>query len=372
MSLKKHVLCISLVFTLFLSNYSTSQAHKTAIEIKMIASDLATPWGMALLPDNTMLITQREGILSKLNITSGNVSTMSGLPNNIKVKGQGGLFDVALSPDYIATGWIYFSYSKNIAGRGATTLSRAKLSNEHLQEWQDLITTQSTTSTNVHYGGRISFDHNGHVFLSVGDRGIRENAQNLGNHAGTIIRLNLDGSIPIDNPYTKNTKALDEIWSYGHRNPQGLFFNLQTGILWAIEHGPRGGDEINIIEATNNYGWPVISYGKEYGKDIAVGQGTHRDGMKQSIMTYIPSIAPSGLIQYSGKAFPKWKGNLLTGSMKLRHLNKVTLDKSNIAVEETRLLRTVNGRIRNVIEDSNGWLYISTDDGRIIRIRPKD
>ncbi|NOQ94746.1 MAG: PQQ-dependent sugar dehydrogenase [Methylophaga sp.] len=372
MSLKKYVLYISLIFTLFFSNYSTAKNPLPPIEIKTIASDLPIPWGMALLTNNTMLITQRKGILNRLNIASGKVSSISGLPTNIKVKGQGGLFDVALSPHYHATGWIYFSYSKDIAGKGATTLSRAKLSNDRLQDWQDLITTQSTTSTNVHYGGRISFDHNGHVFLSVGDRGIRENAQNLGNHAGTILRLNLDGSIPTDNPYSNNTDALDEIWSYGHRNPQGLFFNIETQILWEIEHGPRGGDEVNLIESAHNYGWPVISYGKEYDKDVAVGQGTHHEGMDQPIKTYIPSIAPSGLIQYSGKAFPKWKGNLLTGSMKLRHLNRVVLNQKNIAIDEIRLLRAFNGRIRNIIEDSNGWLYIATDDGRILRIRPKE
>lgn len=372
MSLKKYALYISLIFTIFPFNYSKAENNKIPIEIKLIASNFTIPWGMALLPTNTMLITQREGTLSKLDLVTSKVSTISGLPTNIKVKGQGGLLDVALSPNYNSTGWIYFSYSKNILGNGATTLSRAKLSHNHLQKWQDLITTQSITSTNVHYGGRITFDHNGHVFLSVGDRGIRQNAQNLGNHAGTILRLNLDGSVPIDNPYISNPNALNEIWSYGHRNPQGLFFNIQNHALWSIEHGPRGGDEINLIEGGHNYGWPIISYGKEYHQDVPVGQGTHLEGMQQPIKTYSPSIAPSGLIQYSGKAFKNWQGNLLTGSMKLRHLNRVVLNKKNIAIDEVRLLRGVNGRIRNIIEDSNGWIYIASDDGRILRLKPKD
>ena len=369
MPLPKYALYISLFFMLSQPNINASPNH-TSIETKMIASDLGVPWGMAILPNNTMLITQREGILSQLDLNTGNITTVSGLPP-IKVRGQGGLFDVQIPPDYSSTSWIYFSYSKDISGQGATTLSRAKLQGNRLKDWQDLIITKSTTTTNVHYGGRISFDSDGHVFLTVGERGVRSNAQNLNNHAGKILRLNLDGSIPSDNPFTNDNDSLDEIWSYGHRNPQGLFFNSKTQQLWAIEHGPRGGDEINIIEAGNNYGWPIISYGMEYNKDLPVGQSTELEGMEQAIKTYIPSIAPSGLIQYSGKGFSEWKNNLLTGSLKLRHLNRIVLDKNDKAIEEIRLLRAINGRIRNIIEDSNGWLYVSTDDGRIIKVSPK-
>jgi len=370
MSLKKYPIYLGLIFFTLYSYGISAQDHKIALEVQTIASDLGVPWGMALLPDNTMLITQREGILSKLDLNNGNIVSIHGLPK-IKVKGQGGLFDIALPPNYESTKWIYFSYSKDISGQGATTLSRAKLQNKQLINWQDLLITQSTTKTNVHYGGRIAFDNDRHVFLSVGERGVRANAQNLNNHAGSILRLNLDGTIPTDNPYIKNPEALPEIWSYGHRNPQGLFFNKQTRQLWAIEHGPRGGDEMNLIQSGLNYGWPTISYGREYNKDIPVGKATALEGMEQPIKTYVPSIAPSGLIQYSGIAMPEWKNNLLTGSLKLQHLNRIVLDSENNAINEQRLLRGVKGRIRNVIEDSKGWVYVSTDDGRILRVRPK-
>ncbi len=367
MSLLKQLQSFTLILFVYFSHNVAAQDTQISLAIDTVASDLGIPWGMALLPDNSMLINQREGILSKLDLSTGQITRINGLPQ-IKVKGQGGLFDIALSPNYLTTGWIYFSYNKDIVGQGATTLSRAKLTDDKLVDWQDILITQSTTKTNYHYGGRISFDYNGHIFLSVGDRGVRPNAQNLNNHAGSILRLNLDGSIPTDNPFIKNPDALAEIWSYGHRNPQGLFFNKDTQELWAIEHGPRGGDEINLIKPGLNYGWPTISYGREYNKDIPVGQSTALEGMEQPIKSYVPSIAPSSLIQYSGSACPSWKNKLFIGSLKLRHVNLIRLDIKNNATDEIRLLREINGRIRNIIEDANGSLYISTDDGRILKV----
>lgn len=341
---------------------------KQPLSVETIATDLGVPWGMAISPDNTMLISQREGVLSLLDLGSNKLTNISGLPA-IAVRGQGGLFDVALSPHYDNDHWIYFSYSKMVDSQAATTLARAKLVGTSLQEWQDLLITQSRSATFYHFGGRISFDNDDHIFLTVGERGVRPNAQNLNNHAGSILRLNLDGSIPIDNPFISDINALDEIWSYGHRNPQGLFFNKTTNKLWEIEHGPRGGDEINLIEAGKNYGWPIISYGKEYYQNKPVGQGTERAGMEQPIKKYVPSIAPSGLIQYSGKDIQEWAGNLLTGSLKSRHLNRVVLDNDNVAIDEQRVLRDVKGRIRNIIEADEGKLYLSTDDGRIIKVQ---
>lgn len=370
MAPKNSLFYIFLTLGIAQSSYSEELHQSTPLDIETIATNLSVPWGMALLPDNTLLISQRSGILSQLNLDTKAVTTIKGLPA-IKVKGQGGLFDVVLSPHYKSTGWIYFSYTRDISGQGATTLSRAKLNNSALHDWQDLLVTKSTTSTNIHFGGRISFDNSDHVFLSVGERGVRTNSQDLSNHAGSILRLNLDGTVPTNNPFIKDNSALSEIWSYGHRNPQGLFFNHKTQQLWATEHGPRGGDEINLIKAGRNYGWPIISYGMEYNQNIAVGQSTARNGMEQPIKVYIPSIAPSGLIQYSGKAFPEWQNNLLTGSLKLRHLNRIILNKDNHVIDEIRLLKSINGRIRNLLEAPNGWLYISTDDGRILKIKPK-
>jgi glucose/arabinose dehydrogenase len=340
-----------------------------AVTTETLATGLGIPWGMAIMPDNTLLISQREGRLSRLNLNSGSLTDVTGLPA-IKVSGQGGLFDVALSPDYANDRWVYFSYSKDISGQGATTLSRAKLVGNSLISWQDLLITKSTTDTHYHFGGRITFDNKEHVFLSVGERGFRPTAQDRSTHAGSILRLNLDGSIPADNPFVDDKNALPEIWSYGHRNPQGLFFNKITGQLWEIEHGPRGGDEINVIRAGKNYGWPIISFGMEYYTPRAVGEGTEQAGMEQPVKVYVPSIAPGSLIQYMGNDFPQWHNNLLAGALKLQHLNRIVLDEHDQPVSETRLLGNIEGRIRNIIESPEGWLYISTDDGRILKISP--
>lgn len=363
-----HTLTLSLTCLLAFSVNAEITRDKD-LNIEEIASGLDIPWGMAVLPDNQLLITQRGGKLTRFNSDSGGTVEISGLPADIRVGGQGGLFDVRLSPDYRDSGWIYFSYNKDVDGQGATTLSRARLQDNKLIDWQDLIVTRSRTGNDVHFGGRIAFDQQGHVFLSLGDRGERDNAQNLGNHAGSILRLNLDGSVPGDNPFVGKDKALPEIWSYGHRNVQGLFYNSETGMLWAQEHGPRGGDEINLVEPGHNYGWPEISYGQEYWAPMPVGQ-ERKQGMEQPVKMYDPSIAPSGLIQYQGDLFQSWKGKLLSGAMKLQHLNIITLNHNNEAVDEKRLLRSLNSRIRNVIEAPDGALLVGTDAGRIYRITP--
>ena len=224
---------------------------------------------------------------------------------------------------------------------------------------------RSKTDTTRHYGSRITFDDENHIYFSVGDRGVRPNAQNLSNHAGSILRLNLDGSIPKDNPFVNKKNILPEIYSYGHRNPQGLFYDKISKTLFSIEHGPRGGDEINIIKKGLNYGWPVISYGKEYWNPFPVGVGTHKEGMEQPIQVYIPSIAPSSLIVYRGKMFEKWDGNILSGALKLTHVNRIVVNKKNKVIKENRILENLNERIRDIIQDKKGKIYISTDSGNI-------
>lgn len=340
------------------------------LNIQKLTSDIAVGWGMDYLDDKTLLITSREGQLFLYDSETQQKIEVQGLPNDILVEGQGGLFDVKQDPNYDNTGWIYISYAKDVDGEGATTLARAKLNENKLTDWQDLLVTRSRTGNDVHYGGRISFDDKGHIFLSVGDRGERPNGQNLMTHAGSILRLNMDGSAASDNPFAGRDDALAEIWSYGHRNPQGLFYNQQTHQLWEIEHGPRGGDEINLIEAGNNYGWPTISYGKEYWAPLSVGDGTHQEGMEQPVKTYIPSIAPSSLIQYQGDLFPAWRGKLIAGALSLQHLNIVSLNDKHEAVDEQRLLDTLSIRIRNVIEAPDGALIISTDNGDVYRVTP--
>jgi glucose/arabinose dehydrogenase len=234
-----------------------------------------------------------------------------------------------------------------------------------------LLVTESATDTRKHFGSRIAFDANGHVFFGVGDRGKRPMAQDLSNHVGTIIRLNLDGSVPSDNPYFGNPGTRSEVWSFGHRNPQGLVFDVPTSRLWEIEHGPRGGDEINLITKARNYGWPVISHGKEYWGPVAVGEGTSKPGMEQPRKVYIPSIAPGSLVLYRGKAFPEWYGNLFAGALKLRHLNRIELSPSGQVVNEERILEDLNERIRALAISPEDWIYFSTDSGRILRILPE-
>lgn len=334
------------------------------VTAKKVVSNLGIVWGMTFLQEDKLLVTQKEGKLSLIDLKKREVLNIGNVPN-VLFQGQGGLLDIQKSPKYKQEGWLYFTYVKNQNSSGVTTLSRAKIRNNSLFNIEELLVSKSSSNTTRHYGSRITFDEKGHVFFSIGDRGVRANGQDLKTHAGTIIRLNLDGSIPKDNPFVDNPKVLAEIYSYGHRNPQGLFYDKATKKLYSIEHGPRGGDEINVITKGSNYGWPVISYGKEYYAPISVGVGTHKEGMKQPIKIYIPSIAPSSLIVYSGNFFKSWRGNLLSGALKLRHLNRVVLNKKGKVIKEVRVLESLAERIRNVVESPKGKIYISTDNGNI-------
>lgn len=345
-----------------------SQGH--SFEVEQLASNLGTVWGMDFINEQQMLLTERQGRVLKLDLGSGTVIEIVGGPN-VLAKGQGGLLDIKAAPDFWQSGWIYFTYSKPVDDEGATTLARAKLMENRLTDWQDLLVTKSISDASRHYGSRIAFDQQGHLYFTIGDRGHRPNGQDLTTHAGTIVRLNLDGSIPADNPFIDNAEALPEIWSYGHRNPQGISFDPDTGRLWAIEHGPRGGDEINLIAAGNNYGWPVVSQGKEYWGPLDVGDRENHPGMEAAVKVYIPSIAPGSLVVYRGDAFPNWQGNLFSGALKLTHLNQVVLDEHGQPVAEERLLSDLGERLRALITGPKGYLYLSTDSGRILQLRPK-
>lgn len=347
----------------------TDKNNTVPYQVELVNDDLKRPWGMAFLSANEIIITEKKGSLKLLNLDSGKLTSITGLPK-IKTTGQGGLMDVAVAKNYTAADWIYFTYSKDQDGLSVTTLARAKLNGHQLEQWQDLLITQSAAKSGRHFGSRIAFDNADHLFFSVGDRGKRSNGQNLTSHAGSILRLKLDGTVPADNPFVGNDKALPEIWSYGHRNPQGLSYDASTNQLWAIEHGPRGGDEINLIKAGHNYGWPILSHGLEYANPAPVGEGTEREGMESPVKVYIPSIAPSSLLIYSGKAFPGWKDNLFAGALVLKHLNRVVIDQDGNAIDEQRLLETLDARIRAVVESPEGWIYLLTDNGRILRITP--
>ncbi len=353
----------------------------TTYQVTQIATGLGIPWGMSFQSQNEILFTERKGRLGIVNIYSGEVSYLSGLPDII-ANGQGGLMDVAKPTNNEISDWTYLTYVKPIdkAGNGETTLARAHISKEGIFDWQDLMVTHSlfgvifdvtgiAWGSDRHFGSRIAFDDT-HLYFSVGDRGNRPNGQNLESHAGSILRLNFDGSVPQDNPFVDIEGARNEIWTYGHRNPQGLVWDGVNQRLWSIEHGPRGGDELNLIERGGNYGWPVISYGKEYTSFRSIGEGTHKEGMEQPKKFYIPSIAPSSLIQYNGNAFPEWKGDLFSGALKLRHINRIKLDQEGNAIAEERLMEDLNERIRALLQSPEGWIYFSTDSGNIYVIKP--
>ena len=360
---------IAAVLSVLLLMPTTAWSAQEAFTLEPVAEGFGIPWGMAFLDGDRMIITERDGAVSLLHVATQRVTRLSGTPA-VFAEGQGGMLDVALAPDYADSGWIYFTYSKPVRGEAATTLARARLTEARLVDWQDLLVTRSTTDTDYHFGSRIAFDGEGHVFFGIGDRGERPNGQDLSNHAGTVIRLNLDGSVPEDNPFVGRGDALPEVWSYGHRNPQGLVFDAQHDRLWLIEHGPRGGDEINLVLPGRNYGWPVVSHGKEYWGPFDVGEARSKSGMEDPVKVYTPSIAPGSLILYSGKAFPQWAGDLFAGALVLRHLNRVELDADGQAVGEERLLEDLNERIRALAESPDGWIYFSTDSGKIYRIRP--
>jgi len=349
------------------------ESEDMKLKVEKIAEGFDVPWAIAVLSPNELLVTERQGAIKLFNIDKSTTVTLKNTPD-VLVDGQGGMLDVVLAPDFKTSGWIYFTYVKAVNGEGATVLARAKLENQKFSDWQELLVTESATSQDYHFGSRITFDEDNHVYFSVGDRGQRPNSQDLSNHAGSIIRLNLDGTVPVDNPFIKKSinsvSILPEIWSYGHRNPQGMAYDFENKRLWSIEHGPRGGDEINLILPANNYGWPLVSHGKEYWGPVSVGESTHRDDITPPVKVYIPSIAPSSLIYYTGDAFPGWKGNLLAGALKLRHINRVVLNEDGSFLKEERLLENLEQRIRALTQSPQGWVYFSTDSGGVYRISP--
>jgi glucose/arabinose dehydrogenase len=350
----------------------SSQDH--SFELEKLTQVPGVPWGMAWLNSNTLIVTLRRGELVSVNLTKAKQGkqawqNISGLPA-IWAQGQGGLLDVVKGPD----GYFYFTYSKPQNGSGVTTLAKAQIQQNEIGQvsmsaWQDVFISDSASSSNRHYGSRITFDES-YIYFSIGDRGDRDNGQNTLNHAASIVRLNLDGSIPNSNPFVANDKVADAIYSYGHRNPQGLAYNTKHQHVWAIEHGPRGGDELNLLEAGANYGWPITSHGKEYWGPLKVGEAETKEGINSPLKVYVPSIAPGSLLYYSGEAFPAWQGDLFSGALKLQHLNRIILDENGMPTGEERLLEDLNERVRALLSDSQGNLYFSADSGNLYKISP--
>lgn len=344
-----------------------------------VADDIRSPLSMAFLPNGDLLVAEKDGALRR--VVNGVVSptSISGVPP-VYSGGQGGLHEVALHPEFAANSLVYLAHAKETGGGRATTvLVRGRLDGDALVEVQELFVAQTNSSAGQHFGGRIAFDGAGHLFLSVGDRGASPNgdlarhpAQDRSNHQGTIVRLREDGSVPADNPFVGEAGVLPEIWSYGHRNPQGLVFDAGTGTLWETEHGPRGGDELNVVRPGRNYGWPVITFGRNY-SGTSITSDTARAGMEQPVTYWVPSIATSGLLLYTGDAFPAWRGNLFVGGLAGEQLARVTVNGTTKVSEET-LLRGVVGRIRDVRQGPDGFIYLALDrnggPGTIVRLEP--
>ena len=349
------------------------------LSVETVAGGLRSPWGLAFLPDGRMLVTERPGTL-RLVSRSGTVSApVAGVPP-VFARGQGGLLDVALAPDFDQSRLVYLSYAEPREGASGTSVARGRLveaNGDARLENVDVIFRQSPAAGGSnHYGSRLVFGRDGTLFVTLGDRySQREQAQNLSNHIGKVVRITPEGDVPADNPFRQKNGARPEIWSYGHRNVQGAALDPATGRLWTIEHGARGGDELNHPEAGKNYGWPVISYGRDY-SGAAIGEGTQKAGMEQPVKYWDPSFAPSGLAFYTGALMPKWKGDLFAGGLAGTRLVRLRLDgaRENVAEEEV-LLADLNARIRDVRQGPDGALWLLTDDpsnGRLLRVAPAD
>nr|WP_299069519.1 PQQ-dependent sugar dehydrogenase [uncultured Allomuricauda sp.] len=335
---------------------------------KLIVDGIQNPWGMAFLPNGGILITEKAGEV--LLYKNGRTTKILNVPE-VYVRGQGGLLDIELHPNYSENGWVYLSYSSSSgSGKGGnTTIMRAKLDNNSLVEKQVLYKATPNTTKGQHFGSRLEFDNQGYLYFSVGDRGNRDvNPQNIAKDGGKIYRIHDDGTIPKDNPFVNDTKAKTAIYSYGHRNPQGLAMHPETGQLWEHEHGPRGGDEINTIEKGRNYGWPVITYGINY-SGTKITSETSKSGMEQPVHQWTPSIAPSGMTFVTSDKYPNWKGNLLVGSLAFQYLERLVLENNKVVYRE-KLLNGM-GRVRNVRQAPDGYIYVGIEGKGIFRLEPK-
>ena len=347
------------------SEIKAEEPNNLSYTTELVVLELDIPWGMAFLPDGSMLITEKSGEL--IHFKNGVKTTIEGVPE-VYVRGQGGLMDIEIHPDYKNNGWIYITYasSEGEGDGGNTALIRAKLIDNTLVELQQLYKADPNTKKGQHWGSRIEFDNDGYLYFSIGDRGNRDvNPQDITRDCGKIYRLNDDGSIPNDNPFIDTENAKTAIFSYGHRNPQGMAKNPFTGAIWVNEHGPKGGDEINIIEKGKNFGWPVISYGINY-SGTTFTDITEKEGMEQPLFYWVPSIAPSGMAIVSSEKYPGWEANVLVGSLKFKYLERLILENNEV-VKREKLFEDI-GRVRNVVQAPDGFIYIAVEGKGIYKI----
>ena len=341
------------------------------LKIEEIVDGIAVPFGMDFLTDNELIITNRPtGEVLLVDIDTGSKQNIKGIPPSF-LQGDGGALDILVHPEYDKNGWIYFSHSVGDSVRSTMVVDRFKLENDSVYNRQRIFTAVPYYKEPNHFGNRMAIKE-GYLYFSMGDRYfLRDSSQYLSNHLGKVLRIHDDGRIPLDNPYVDSIGARPEIWSIGHRNPQGLTIHPETKDVWEHEHGPLGGDEVNVINSANNYGWPIICHGIDYdGTPIGGGQ-THKKGMEQPVHFYTPSIAPSGMTFYFNDDIPEWDGNLFIGGMALRHLNRLVIENMKV-IHEERLLQDLNVRVRNVKQGPDGHLYIAVDGGKILRIIPRN
>ena len=343
-------------------------SDQATFRVVRVASGLTNPWSIAFLPDGDALVSERPGALLRLNVDTGAVRILDGVPR-VAAVGQGGLLDVELHPAFADNRLVYLSYADGRSGRYATSIARGRLTESGLEEIEVLFTMNQPSGGGRHFGSRLAFGADGMLYATFGDRGERHRAQDPADHAGTVIRLRDDGSVPDDNPFADG--GAPEVYSFGHRNAQGLAVHPATGRLWLHEHGPQGGDEINVVDAGANYGWPVITYGREYRSGARIGVGTAAPGMAQPVLHWTPSIAPSGMTFYDGDRFPGWRGDLFAGALAGQHLRRVQLDGERAVAEEVLLHRRV-GRVRDVKQGPDGMLWLLEDarNGSIYRLEP--
>jgi len=344
------------------------QLSTAEYEYEMVVPDLQIAWGFDFLPDGSILIAEKSGEL--IHFKDGKKQQVQGAPQ-VYNRGQGGFLDVAVGPNYERDGWIYFTYaSEEGDGEGGNTaLMRAKLENNSLTNKEVLYKAAPNTTRGQHFGSRIEFDKNGHVYFSVGDRGDRDvNPQDLTRDGGKVYRLNLDGSIPKDNPFVGQADAREATFSYGHRNPQGMIYNPETSEIWVHEHGPQGGDEINAVKKGANYGWPLVSYGINYDGTSFTDETSGPD-FENSLFYWVPSIAPSGFVYVTSDKYPELKGDLLVGSLKFQYVEHLTLDGKKVTGRE-KILEQV-GRVRDIVQSPAGDIYVSAEGKGIVKIIPK-
>ncbi len=353
-------LILAAISSLFFATFIHAEQPKVPFTVEVLTSGLDHPWSMAFLPDGRIMIAERAGRL-RIVMADGSPSepTISGLPN-LLARDQGGLLGIALDPDFARNQQLYFSYAEQQGNVAGTAVARAKLVGNQLKNVQVIFRQLPKTEGTKHFGSRLVVAPNGNLFVTLGDRfTYMDQAQHLDNHIGKLIRIRKDGSVPTDNPFTKHSVAKPEIWSYGHRHIQGAAIHPGTGVLWIHEHGPRGGDEINIPLPGKNYGWPLASYGMHYSMEPIKDEHAEQ-GFEEPIYYWNPAIAPSGMMFYRGNLFPEWKGNLFIGSLVGRHLVRLVVDSNQVISEEKLLMN--QARIRDVAEGPDGAIYLLTDD----------